>query len=217
MTSWVIESLNRQWLEEAGVEASRRILTSALGLNGELQEHDQLRFMAEALELAVMDLLDDKEELPLLRQVSAQAFQLRRVLPKPKGALEAGGFCLRLACVGILADRPCDVVRYLRESPWPDLPLDSPSWGDRVLAGIYDIWLRLLRKAGWGDLDAVSNRIVALRSEQDAFEAIYLDGLKDRTEAGAWQLMALYHLAKASEILATYTEQGEVSGHFDIR
>ena len=33
----------------------------------------------------------------------------------------------------------------------------------------------------------------------------------------AWELMSLYHLAKAAEVLGTFTTQGSMEGHFDIR
>ena len=83
MTSWILNSLNSELLQRAQVEASRRLLKNALGVNGEREEERNLRFMADALELAVIDLLGEEGEVNTLRQVSADAFQLLRVLPRP--------------------------------------------------------------------------------------------------------------------------------------
>jgi len=217
LTSWVIDSLDPGKLDVAYEEAARRVLKDALGLNGELEENATIRFMAEALELAVVDILEDRDQLRLMRKTSEQAFQLLRVLPKPEVPLEEGKVCVRLACLGILGDRGSDVGRFLKEMAWAGLPLDSASWGERVLANLLEVWLRLMRKDGWQDLDEVGKRLEVLRSEQAAFEAEYLEGLEEGTRGAAWELVALYHLAKASELLAVYTGEGEVGGHFDIR
>ncbi|WP_305685529.1 DEAD/DEAH box helicase, partial [Microbacterium sp.] len=78
--------------------------------------------------------------------------------------------------------------------------------------------MRLLRKRGWEDLDAVHERIVAIREAQRAVEPGFLKEAETRADVRpAWELMTQYHLAKAAEILATYLGQGSVDGHYDIR
>src|SRR5512136_110200 len=98
MTSWIVNSLNPDLLNQALIEASRRLLNNALGLVGTSDEDNNLCFVGEILELAVIDLLDNEEEVNTLRQVSADAFQLLRVLPRPESPLEAAKACLRFAC-----------------------------------------------------------------------------------------------------------------------
>jgi len=217
MTSWIMDSLDQNLLNRAHTEASRRLLSTALGLARGREEDDNLRFVAEALELAVIDLLDNEKEVDLLRQVSAEAFQLFRVLPRPEAPLEAATVCLRLACLGVIGERGVDVRRALRETPWPTLPLDSAPWGERTMAMILDVWLRVIRKDGWVDLDAVQTQIVALRQQQANYEADYLDARQSTARSAAWELVALYHLSKAAELLAIFTTQGEIDGHFDVR
>lgn len=217
MTSWIVDSLNPDLLNQAQIEASRRLLSSALGLAGTSDEDNNLRFVGETLELAVIDLLDNEGEVNTLREVSAEAFQLLRVLPRPESPLEAAKACLRLACLGVIGERGVDARRVLKESPWPSLPLDSILWGERTLATILEVWLRVIRKEGWADLDAVQAQIVVLRQQQANFEAEYLEGQPATARTAAWELVALYHLSKAAELLATFTTQGEIGGHFDVR
>ena len=198
-------------------EASRRLLKNALGVNGERAEERNLRFMADAMELAVIDLLGEEGEVNTLRQVSADAFQLLRVLPRPESPIESAKVSLRLACLGVLGERGVDAKRVLMEAPWPALPLDSTSWGERTLATILDVWLRVIRKDGWNDLDEVQSRIVGLRQQQQNFEAEYLDRQQSTARTTAWELVVLYHISKAAELLAIFTTQGEIGGHFDVR
>ncbi len=217
MTSWIMDSLNPDLLQLARTEASRRLLNNAFGLVREQEEDNNLLFAAEALELAVIDLLDNEREVDSLRQVSAEAFQLLRVLPRPEPPLESAKTCLRLACLGVIGERGVDARRVLKETPWPALPLDSDSWGERTLATILEVWLRIVRKDGWSDLDAVQAQVVALRQQQANYEAEYLDARDSTARIAAWELVALYHLSKAGELLAIFTTQGEIGGRFDAR
>jgi superfamily II DNA/RNA helicase len=220
MTSWVLEAINTDSLNVARTEAARRLLKQAFGLNGFQADNHDLSFIAEAMELAVIDLLHSDSNINELRAASSDAFQLLRVLPRPEDPLEAAQWCLHLACLGVLGDRTTEAARLLKELPWPELQVDSFLWGDRTLATIYDIWLRLIRKDGWSDLDTVQRYVVRLREQQRQFEAEYLSGFEEksaRARTAAWTLVALYHLAKAAELLAIFTTTGQVNGHYDIR
>lgn len=217
MTSWIVDALDTDLLEHAHTEASRRLLNHTLGLTTAVEDDTNLRFIAEALELAVMDLLDDEEQIDTLHETSAEAFQLLRVLPRPESPIEVAKVCLHLACLGVLGERGTDASRLLKESPWPKLPIDSPSWGERTLATILDVWLRLIRKDGWKDLDEVQARVISLREQQSNFEAEYLEDQQTSARTAAWELVVLYHLAKAAELQAVFTIQGQVDGYFDIR
>lgn len=216
MTSWIEDALDTEKLQQSQIEASRRLLRRAL-ISADEVEDDTLRFMADSMELAVIDLLEAENQLDVMRMTSSHAFQLLRTIPRSEDPIEAAKLCLRLACVGILGDRGTDVSRLLKESPWPQLPMDSSSWGERTLATVLDVWLRLMRKDGWKDLDEVQNGIIALRQQQNNFESDYLTTKEAIAQTAAWELVVLYHLAKAAEILATYTVQGQIDGHYDIR
>ena len=96
--------------------------------------------------------------------------------------------------------------------------MDADDWGQRVWSTILDVWLRLFRKQGWDDLDAVQAQIAGLRTSQRNYEPRFLHDAEQRQDAGpAWELMTTYHLAKAAEILGQYLSQGAVDGRYDVR
>ncbi len=216
MDSWILNILDQEQLKESRDESARRLITHAITETIDLED-ENLRHMAELHEIAALDLLDEEDQLDTLRHASNSAFQLMRVLPAPDSALDTAKMYLRLCCLAILADRSTDAARFLKERPWPKLPLQSESWSERTWSTVLDIWLRLIRKNGWPDFDAVQVNIKELRERQGDFESKYLDNIETAQASAAWELIVLYHLTKAAEILAIYTTQGEVEGHFDIR
>lgn len=180
-----------------------------------------------ALELAVLDmeldrLSDDEARRALLRTTAADAFRLLRVLPLPDAPMDAAMQLLRASVLAVIGDRGADAARWLRaledEQRWPALPLDSHDWGERCRATLTDIWLRLVRKKGWDDRDAVLERVAALRNAQQAFERDYL-GAFDPLPAkrSALELIAIYHLAKAADVLAHFITDGVVEDSYQIQ
>ena len=216
--SWIGAALGRDRIAEASIEAGRRRLRSTLGLSdGREWEDDELRFVANGLELRVFDLLDE-EPADELRQAATEAFQVFRSLPWPSDAMEAGAWLVRLGCLSVLGDRAADFRRTVQDVRWPRLSLDHENWGDRVWASVLEIWLRLLRKKGWEDLDAVQGRVAALRTDQSGHEPGFLRSLeRSGNPSPALRLIAEYHLARAAEILAIYLSQGSLDGRFDVR
>lgn len=217
--SWITNALGSERLETASTDASRRRLYSALGIpDGAKIPDDDLRFVSNALELLVFDLLEDQTKVDELREAASQAFRISRTIPWPQDPLETGAWLVRLACLAIIGDRTSDIKRVLSERDLPALPTQEKDWGRRVWASILDVWLRLFRKNGWEDLDAVHARVTSLRKDQRSYEPSFLrraEGLRD--PAPAWQLISQYHLAKAAEVLALYLSQGSAEGHYDVR
>jgi superfamily II DNA/RNA helicase len=216
--SWIFDALGVEKVRVATEEAGRRRLRGALGLGGPARHIDeQQQWVANGLELRAFALLES-DDGDALRAAALEAFQVARTVPRGEAPIDAAEALVRLGCLGILADRGADVRRLLSAEGWPELPLEAPEWGVRVWASLLEIWLRLLRKRGWEDLDAVQQRIAALRSEQRSLEPEFLAAAEERRDVRpAWELMSAYHLAKAAEILGIYMSQGSVEGHFDIR
>ena len=123
---------------------------------------------------------------------------------------------LHCSCYGVLGDRTPDVWRFLRANPLPSEIGDFVDWGARVRHNVYRLWLLVIRKNGWSDLDSVLEEISNLRAAQAAAESEFLQ-VSQAPRSDAWQLMASYHLSKAAELLATYSAQGSVEGGFNIR
>jgi len=216
--SWIHQSLGSERIRQATEEAGRRRLQGALGLHNACKVSDeQMRFVANALELRVFDLLDE-EDTRQLAIVAVEAFQIARAIPLPELPIQAAEWLVRISCLGVLGDRGADVRRILSESALPVLPVDSDDWGVRVWANILDIWLRLFRKQGWEDLNFVQQRIATLRKDQRRYEPSFLTHAQEKNNPRpAWELVTEYHLAKAAEIVGVYLSQGVVEKHYDIK
>lgn len=216
--TWLRTAVGEERLRLTSTEASRRRLTNALGSPAGETDDRELQFVTNALELQLFDALDDEERVVELRAVAAETFQIARTLAWPDEPVAAAQWLVRLGCIAVVGDRSADFRRIVMECELPALPLDSQDWGVRVWSSVLDVWLRLLRKNGWNDLDAVQKRIVAIREAQRGVEPRFLKEAEERKDVRpAWELMAHYHLARAAEILGSYLGQGSVDGHFDIR
>jgi len=87
------------------------------------------------------------------------------------------------------------------------------SWDRRLLYRLFECWVRLLRKKNWDDLDRVREIVAGLREDQRQFEESVLNnGNTAQDRAMAFRLIALYHWAKATELLAVYMMQGTPAG-----
>ncbi len=221
MSHWLLDKLNetrQQALKQAG---RAQILRELLNAPSEV-DHELIRRTAEALEMVVLDLVlenisDNEEKQNELKSAAADAFRLLRSLPQPTEALDAGMFLLRAGTLAVLGDKGSDAARWMREKPWADLPIDSDDWSKRTWATVIDIWLRLIRKHGWSDRDAVLERIARLRATQADFEQAHLEGREPAyAKATALELIGLYHLAKAAEIFAHYITDGVVDRKYQI-
>lgn len=180
-----------------------------------------------ALELAVLDMEldrfgDDEASQAVLHSAAADAFRLLRILPLPEAPMEAATQLMRASILAVIGDRGADAARWLRaldeQQAWPALPLNSSDWGERCRATLTDVWLRLVRKRGWSDRDTVLERVAALRTSQQEFESEYL-GSFDPLEAkrSALELIAIYHLTKAADVLAHFITDGVVEDSFQIQ
>lgn len=226
MSHWLLDAMadkRRLALREADrLQFYREMDREVPDFDGEI-----LRESASALEIAVLDLevdrlADDPERRALSRQAAGDAFRLLRMLPLPTNPMDAGTHLLRASVLAVLGDRGADAARWLRSlgesQQWPDLPLDTPDWGERCRATLTDVWLRLVRKKGWSDRDAVLERVADLRSAQQNFEQEYLYAFEPLdAKRSALELIAIYHLAKAADVLAHYITDGVVDGSHQIQ
>ncbi len=208
---------------DALCQASRAQIHREL-LKQPLNEHAQLMARAaEALELVVLDLLlatdkDNEAAQRNLRLCAADAFRLMRAMPRPTDRVEAAAFLLRAGALAVLGDKGADAARWLSEEPWPELAPETADWRTQTWSTILDVWLCLIRKQGWTDRDAVLDGVARLRDAQAEFEQQYLEGQDPATaKAAALELIGLYHLAKAAEILALYITDGVVDGKYQIQ
>ena len=178
---------------------------------------------ADVLEMAVLDLVledisDNKNKQRELQLAAADAFYLLRTLPRPADALAAGKFLLRAGSLAVLGAKGADAAQWLEKEPWAELPVDSENWYKRTWATVLDVWLRLIRRGFYEDLNVVLERIARLRDAQFDFEKNYLAGQEPaHAKVVALELIGLYHLAKAAETLVRYATDDVVDGKRQIR
>lgn len=226
MNHWLLDSMADK-RRAALREADRVQFYREMGREPGDFDTERLCEMAAALEIAVLDLeverlADDPERRDLSRQAAGDSFRLLRMLPLPNDPMAAGTHLLRASVLAVLGDCGTDAARWLRTLEeaelWPDLPLDAVDWGERCRATLTDVWLRLVRKNGWEDRDTVLERVAALRTTQQAFEREYLNAFEPlQAKRSALELIAIYHLAKAADVLAHYITDGVVDGSHQIQ
>lgn len=202
---------------EIHTEISRRILRMAL-LGEDLEEletegSDRLYSSLVPLELTVVDFLEEGDRTSdCFRRIAENSFQAHRVVPAPQECTERFYHILRTSCFGVLADRGVDAKQYIETVELPSEDDSEPTdWADHVLRTVTDVWLRLIRKDGWDDLDSVQEQVLSLRNGQDEYEEVYLSE-RNPPPSGVMRLITLYHLSKAADDLGVYLTQGNIDG-----
>lgn len=222
MTHWLLDKLSSSRLEALEQASLVQVCQELSRAEIDGVDYPFIKRTAEALELAVHDLAfaGNLEGVALvsLRTSAADAFRLYRVLPRLEDPIEDAIQILRMCCLGVIGDMGADAARWLREELWPALPFESNDWRERTWASILDVWLRLIRKQGWDDRDAMLKNVADLRSSQKEFEATYLYKQDiAAAQLSAIELVTLYHLAKIAEVLALYITDGKADGNYQIK
>ncbi len=228
---WAILALGNKQVARALDVAAVRIMRSAVGrqmtidFDETVTDKETVERAAMAYELAAIEGLDallhpsdDVSRVQLRAQAQAGAFRaysLRRTLRIPEMPEDRIFHVLHLAALAYCGDQWADLRRWLKDHEREVRPpsVADVNWDHRVLRRLYECWLRLLRKQGWDDLDGIREIIAGLRKDQEQYENTVLDK-SDNTaaQAEALRLIALYHWAKATELLAVYILQGQPVG-----
>jgi len=223
---WAVAAIGEPHLDTAAEAARFRFVSRALGdsvrLAGRDVDDELLERIATAYELAaaegIQDLLhprsDEESKLSSQRTMSGahEAFEFRRVLPEP-AEIELRVFhVLHTGALAYTGDRWTELRQWLADNQSlatiPDAAAEP--WDRGVLLLLFDCWVRLFRKNGWKDLSEIAGIIGSLREQQRTHEARYLDSPRDVPRpVAAMRLVALYHWAKATEVIATYMLQGQ--------
>jgi len=226
---WAVMSIPVDARQQAVQHAQMSLVQKAVGqqlhvpMMGSAHAEDLLKRVALAYEIAAIEGLPaflsqspDQDNLRLQCVAGAwQAFEFRRLMPVAEATEERIFQVLHLAGLAYCGDRWSDTRRWFIENR---AAIAVPSvanqpWHLRLLYRLFDCWVRLLRKNGWDDLDQIREIIAGLREDQREYEKSSLDsGSNAQDRAMALRLIALYHWAKATEVLACYVLQGEPRG-----
>ena len=225
---WAVSAIGEAERDRVLKMADTLLVRSAVGKQVKIdfveshQGQKQLERLALAYEMAAIEGLNaflgpnlDKESDWLRDQCASAAwrtFGLRRLLPIPDGTEERIFHILHLSCLAYCGDRWSDLRRWYSDN---ENQLLAPSiadvrWDRRLLYRLYDCWSCLFRKKSWDDLHRIHEIIAGLREDQKIYESGALNnGNHEMDQVMALRLIALYHWAKATELLALYILQGE--------
>jgi len=226
---WAVTAIAADERQRANEIAQTGLLQKAVGrqlhllIEDSAYTEDLLKRVALAYEIAAIEglpafLSQSPEQDSLRLQCVAgswRAFEFHRLLPVPTVNEERIFHVLHLASLAYCGDRWSDVRRWFTENK---AIIAAPSvanqqWHLRLLYRLFDCWVRLLRKNGWDDLDQIREIIAGLREDQREYEKSSLNsGSNAQDRAMALRLIAFYHWAKATEVLACYALQGEPRG-----
>ena len=204
---YVDANLGAQLKSAAGADHNASRLIEDVALAYELAASERIDELAKASTVIPGSLAE------LAEAAAHEAFALLRSLPLRTDSLEElVRQVLQLGALAYRSDRWAEFRSWMRERDiTPERFQSSGTWDSRVLSDLGQIWTRLLRKDGWADLEGVAETVGRLRADQLENE-VELFAAKDRPEnvhAAGWRLVALYHWARLSELVATYLMQGE--------
>ncbi|MTI15552.1 DEAD/DEAH box helicase [Sansalvadorimonas verongulae] len=221
---WAVQAVGEEDLKKGFEQAGQYFVESSLQnilkpVNSANIKHELFERLAMAYELAAYEGLDAninpsprQKENQLYGQAGAhRAFTFKRLVTVYQETDEARVFhILHLAGLAYGGDRWTDMKRWLAENETVARVADveGKPWDQKLLHTLYEAWLKLLRKDGWSDLDSISQLILSLRENQKVFEQEYLRSSAGK-EAKVLRLVALYHWAKATELLASFMLQGQ--------
>ncbi len=230
---WAVKAIREDERQRAEELVNERLAKSAVGRHIAFEfteaetDNDLLGRVSLAYQMAAIEGLDELSHATTanieLRNQSAAgayfAFNILRLLPVPESARERIFQVLQLSALAYCGDRWPDLRRWYVEN---ESAVAAPSvadapWDRRLLYRLFDCWVRLFRKRGWDDLDRVREIIAGLREDQRIYEAGLLNsGSQAADRAIALRLVALYHWAKSTEVLAGYMLQGTPQNVFTL-
>lgn len=238
VTKASLDRINAHWAVQAvgesqqkyGLELANQFLVDkALGLQIHFQfdfqdtDKDLLAKLAMAYEMAAIEGLGDfmnptsdaQERREQCAAGAYRAFELRRLFSLPDTDEQRVLHILHLSALAYCGDRWTDLRRWYNENNHVfQIPsVADAKWHYRLLYRLFECWVRLFRKKRWDDLNRISEIIAELRQDQNIYESEVLNGSSNAGDrVMALRLIALYHWAKGTELLATYMLQGEPVG-----
>ena len=224
---WAVLAVGAGNRDRALEVAKARLVQSAvhrqmkLSFDGQAEDEDLIARLAMAYEVAAIEGSDAilrpspderiKQRAKVAHAAAWRAFELRRLLPVPGADEERIYHVLHLSALAYCGDRWSDLRRWFNEhedkSHAPSVA--SAAWDRRLLYRLFDCWVRLLRKRNWDDVDRIHEIVAGLREDQRQHErAVLSNGNVYQDRVMAMRLVALYHWARATELLSTYMLQG---------
>ena len=169
----------------------------------------------EGLDALASESSSDASKRELTMAACHRAFGLLRVKPCPEPTRERLMHVFEVSALACCGERWSELRGWYRENEQiVQVPeVDGVPWDRRLLYRIFDCWVRMFRKDSPRDLAAIQQVIADLRVDQKEHESKLLETAeRDRDQAVAFRLVALYHWAKATELMSVYLTEGDPPG-----
>jgi len=225
---WIIEAFGRERLKNAE-EVSKELLCKDVmrifkcRVQAEFTppKLNEIQRAIEVIELSLIDALKRNNDEEIVK-LAESAFKLYRVLELPENPAERLKQMIKTSCFGILGKKNVDVRRWLKDNEIPHLD-NCENWAKKVFFDVGEAFLLNIRKDGWRELERVSEIIQSLRKSQREFESGYFINKAEQSQLAAFELIALYHLAKVMDILSIFFRDGrkprkvltDINFHYD--
>lgn len=226
---WAIAAIPRKDVVRAKRIVEERLVSQAVGeqihfdfavKQPSKKDDELLEKVALAYEMAAVEGLvalggsqqGNEDKAKVCAAAAFELFDFVRLATVPEQTEARIFHVLKFFAIAYCGDRWSDLRRIIAEKEemcvCPSVA-DMP-WDKRILYRLFDCWIKLIRKQGWNDLHATHEIIAGLREDQKKYEKPALDA-NDNVEAkfAALRLVALYHWAKATEVLASYLSDGQ--------
>ena len=226
---WAVSAIRQGDVERADEVAKCRLARQAVGeridshseesaADSEVLDRVSLAYRVaatEGLDALAGEFTSDASKRDLVAAACHRAFGLLRVMPCPEPTLARLLHVFEVSATAYCGERSFDLRSWYRENAQslrvPEV--DGEPWDRRLLYRIFDCWIRLFRMRGWSDLHAVQHVVADLRKDQQEHESRLFDDANEHEKRPlALRLIALYHWAKATELLGGYITEGDPPG-----
>lgn len=223
---WLEDAIDSEAVIAAAEAGDTRLVRAALGLPVDGPTNEQT-WVSAVLETLAWDEIVGSPNSRRSRRLSRQAFKINRGLwedEQGRSSAEAAGrtrelVLLRLACLAWMGDETSLAQRLLSGVRLPSELQSDESWGQRLSTAAIDMWLLLLRKRAWEDVDAVTRLHADVERLKQDEERSYVFGDHGDSEDAvlgsrrrAWEMVCSYQLIAAAKTTADYLVSGYVAG-----
>lgn len=223
---WLLDILSRDEFEEVFDIADTRLVYKSLegffdikktDYNLYEEENEKIVRVIKLLELVIVDLQgenqESSEEIEIeLATICQYSFILLRALDIPDNSVDKIKYIYKIITYSYMGEKWESGRRFIIENEKlcrVEIK-EEEDWNVTIFKKIYLAFLYLVRKESWDDLNMAIEYISELREEQIVYEKIYLGSLKDiELQSASYELFALYHLAKAIDVMAQFMSSGE--------
>ena len=215
MTDSLLDVIDSQPVRSASRDADSLAALVTLGAGGALRNPDAVTFSAQTIEVVALRLAIAGDDGATV--ACREAFELLRAVLQDSGSrsrfskLRISRIRTRAAVFGVLGELRAQTRQLLEGAT--GVAIEGAGWDTTAELAVLEVWQLLIRKHGWADLDRLRQIIDRIREQQATNEPKYLEQHAEARDG--WKLVAAYHLLRAAEIVAEYTEHGSADALFD--